>query len=84
MLCLFFESAKLAHLQVAIVEDKGNVLIQLKDLDGKLLATINPAGNFVPTDYVMLTLTTCYTFEYIGDTPGRFIVYSKLVSKPNF
>ncbi|WP_410984287.1 cell wall anchor protein [Bacillus cereus] len=56
---LFLESAKLAHLQVAIVDGKGNdldllnyqfkgnVLIQLKDLDGKLLATINPTRDMV-------------------------------------
>ncbi|PGW34028.1 class D sortase [Bacillus cereus] len=37
----------------------------------------------VPTDYETLTLTTCYPFEYIGDAPDRFIVYTKLVSKPD-
>ncbi|MEN1937271.1 cell wall anchor protein [Paenibacillus sp. 102] len=54
VLRLFLDSAKLAHLQVAIVDGKGkeldilnyklngNVLVQLKDLNGKLLATINP------------------------------------------
>ncbi|AIW88294.1 hypothetical protein bwei_5789 [Bacillus mycoides] len=56
---LFLESAKLAHLQVAIVDGKGNgldllnykfkgnVLIQLKDLNGRLLATINPTRDMV-------------------------------------
>lgn len=59
VLRLFLESAKLAHLQVAIVDGKGkeldllnyklnsNVLVQLKDLDGKLLATINPTQKMV-------------------------------------
>ncbi|SDZ34368.1 Sortase family protein [Bacillus sp. 166amftsu] len=37
----------------------------------------------VPTDYETLTLTTCYPFEYIGDASDRFIVYTKLVSKPD-
>jgi sortase A len=37
----------------------------------------------VPTDYETLTLTTCYPFNYIGDAPDRFIVYTKLVSKPH-
>jgi sortase A len=36
----------------------------------------------VPTDYETLTLTTCYPFNYIGDAPDRFIVYTKLVSQP--
>ncbi|WP_459501256.1 cell wall anchor protein [Bacillus sp. C1] len=61
---LFLESAKLAHLQVDILDEKGrslnlvdynlngDVVIQLKDLNGKLLAKINPTremlapGNF--------------------------------------
>ncbi|WP_255299146.1 MULTISPECIES: hypothetical protein [Bacillus] len=61
MLRLFLDSAKLAHLQVALVDEKGNsldllnytiskgnnLLIQLKDLDGKLLATIDPTRGMV-------------------------------------
>ncbi|PFZ34341.1 cell wall anchor protein [Bacillus wiedmannii] len=59
---LFLESATLAHLQVAIVDDKGNaldlltykfkgnVLIQLNGLDGKLLATINPTRDMVKVE----------------------------------
>ncbi|MDQ0974652.1 hypothetical protein QFZ31_004530 [Neobacillus niacini] len=52
---LFLESVKLAHLQASIVDENGNpldiatykvdgtnLLIQLKDLKGNLLATINP------------------------------------------
>ncbi|HFK1497439.1 TPA: cell wall anchor protein [Bacillus paranthracis] len=61
MLRLFLDSAKLAHLQVSLVDEGGksldllnytiskdnNLLIQLKDLDGKLLATINPTREMV-------------------------------------
>jgi sortase A len=36
----------------------------------------------VPTDYETLTLTTCYPFDFIGDAPDRYIVYTKLVSSP--
>ncbi len=36
----------------------------------------------VPKDYETLTLTTCYPFTYIGDAPDRYIIYTKLVSKP--
>ncbi|MGQ7101227.1 hypothetical protein ACUOAQ_26790, partial [Escherichia sp. SP-MK] len=56
---LFLDSVKLAHLQVDIVDKKGksldlleyhlndDVLIQLKDLEGKLLATINPTQEMI-------------------------------------
>lgn len=59
---LFLDSVKLAHLQVDIVDKKGksldlldynlndDVLIQLKDLEGKLLATINPTQEMITPD----------------------------------
>ncbi|EJR48914.1 hypothetical protein IIM_04091 [Bacillus cereus VD107] len=61
MLRLFLDCAKLAHLKVELVDENGksldllnytiskdsNLLIQLKDLDGKLLATINPTREMV-------------------------------------
>lgn len=34
----------------------------------------------VPTDYETLTLTTCYPFDYIGDAPNRYVVYTKFLS----
>jgi sortase A len=33
-----------------------------------------------PTDHPMLTLVTCYPFEFIGHAPRRFIVQADLVS----
>jgi sortase A len=36
----------------------------------------------VPTDYETLTLTTCYPFNFIGDAPQRYIVYTKLKTNP--
>ncbi|KAB8126387.1 class D sortase [Gracilibacillus oryzae] len=36
----------------------------------------------VPKDYETLTLTTCYPFDYIGDAPDRYIVYTELKSSP--
>lgn len=36
----------------------------------------------VPTDYEALTLTTCYPFNFIGDAPQRYIVYTKLKTNP--
>lgn len=36
----------------------------------------------VPTDHETLTLTTCYPFNFIGDAPQRYIVYTKLKTNP--
>ena len=34
----------------------------------------------VPTDDAVLTMTTCYPFDYIGNAPDRYIVSAVLVS----
>lgn len=36
----------------------------------------------VAKDYETLTLTTCYPFDFFGDAPDRYVVYTKLVSMP--
>jgi len=33
----------------------------------------------VPTDHAVLTMTTCYPFNFLGDAPDRYIVSSSLV-----
>lgn len=33
----------------------------------------------VPTSRAVLTLTTCYPFNFIGDAPNRYIVSANLV-----
>jgi sortase A len=37
----------------------------------------------VAKDHETLTLSTCYPFDYIGDAPDRYVVYTKLISKPD-
>ena len=34
----------------------------------------------VPTDHAVLTLTTCYPFNYVGSAPDRYIVSADLVT----
>ncbi len=34
----------------------------------------------VPTDHAVLTLTTCYPFDFIGSAPDRYIVSADLVT----
>lgn len=34
----------------------------------------------VPTDHAVLTLTTCYPFQFIGNAPQRYIVEADLLS----
>lgn len=33
----------------------------------------------VPTDHAVLTLTTCYPFNYVGSAPDRYIISADLV-----
>ncbi|MFA4885956.1 MAG: class D sortase [Desulfotomaculaceae bacterium] len=33
----------------------------------------------VPTDHAVLTMTTCYPFDYLGNAPDRYIVSADLV-----
>ncbi len=36
----------------------------------------------VPTDHAVLTVTTCYPFDYIGNAPDRYILVVDLVIDP--
>ncbi|MGH4052314.1 MAG: class D sortase [Clostridium sp.] len=33
----------------------------------------------VPTDHAVLTITTCYPFDYIGNAPDRYIIFADLI-----
>jgi sortase A len=35
----------------------------------------------VPTDHAVLTLTTCYPFNYIGSAPDRYVISADLLSR---
>jgi sortase A len=39
----------------------------------------NDKSIIVPTDQPVLTVTTCYPFNYIGDAPQRYILISDLI-----
>lgn len=36
----------------------------------------------VPTDHAVLTVTTCYPFDFIGNAPDRYILVADLVTDP--
>lgn len=38
----------------------------------------------VPMDQPVLTLTTCYPFDYIGDAPDRYIIQADLVESKKY
>jgi sortase A len=65
--------------QVTFTTQYGDFVYEATDFD------IVPADDMtvnVAKDYETLTLTTCYPFDFIGDAPDRYIVYTKLVSMP--
>lgn len=36
----------------------------------------------VPTDHAVLTVSTCYPFDYVGDAPKRYVLIADLVAPP--
>ncbi|WP_390881312.1 sortase [Bacillus bingmayongensis] len=66
--------------QIKFATPYGEFVYEITDFK---ITGANDETIIVPTDYETLTLTTCYPFDYIGDAPDRFIVYTKLVSKPD-
>ncbi len=85
---LFLESAQLAHLQVAFVDDKGKeisltdynfsngLLLQVKDLNGKLLGTINPTKadlNPQVLSQKIEALKTAVSAKVELDKSGKFV-----------
>lgn len=74
---------KLQHLkqgdQVTFTTKYGDFVYEATDFE------IVPADDLtvnVAKDFETLTLTTCYPFDFIGDAPDRYIIYTKLVSMP--
>ena len=51
-------------------------------LEGSETAIVNPDDAYVldPTDHPVMTLVTCYPFEFIGHAPRRYIVSADLVA----
>jgi sortase A len=74
---------KLQHLkkgeQVTFTTPYGDFVYETTDFE---IVPANDRTVAVPTDYETLTLTTCYPFDFIGDAPDRYVVYTKLVSQP--
>ncbi|WP_051317169.1 hypothetical protein [Ectobacillus panaciterrae] len=85
---LFLESAQLAHLKITFVDDKGNLSdvvnykfnsnlkIQLKDLNGKLLATIDPKIDYFTRDGLRdmtKALKTAVQAKKELDKSGKFV-----------
>ncbi|MFB3165498.1 cell wall anchor protein [Neobacillus sp. 179-J 1A1 HS] len=86
---LFLESVKLAHLQASIVDENGNpidistykvdgtnLLIQLKDLKGNLLATVNPTRadlNIAALQSKMNALKSAVQAKKQLDKAGTFV-----------
>ncbi|PFE92794.1 class D sortase [Bacillus thuringiensis] len=75
---------KLEHLKkgdsIELTTPYGNFIYEITDFK---ITNAKDETIIVPTNYETLTLTTCYPFEYIGDAPARFVVLTKLLSKPN-
>lgn len=50
------------------------------EVSGTRIVSEDDRTVIVPTDHAVLTLTTCYPFDFIGSAPERYIVSADLVS----
>lgn len=73
---------KLEHLkvgdQIVFTTQYGDFIYEATDFK---IVGADDKTIIVPKEYETLTLTTCYPFDFIGDAPNRYIVYTKFLSK---
>lgn len=75
---VFTEFDKLAHGDLLIVTTSyGKFVYTIKKFR---IVMANDRTVIVPTNIAMLTLSTCYPFNFIGSAPKRFIVSAALTS----
>lgn len=49
------------------------------DISGTRIVHEDDKTVIVPTDHAVLTITTCYPFNYLGNAPDRYIISGNLV-----
>lgn len=72
--------SKIGNLKIGdqlIVEPSAGVFTY--EVSGTRIVHEDDKTVIVPTDHAVLTLTTCYPFNYIGNAPDRYIVSADLV-----
>ncbi len=74
---VFRELDKLKKGDLIIVETSAGVFTY--EVTGTRIVDKDDKTVIVPTDQAVLTLTTCYPFEYVGKAPDRYIVSATLV-----
>jgi sortase A len=51
-------------------------------ITGIRIVRSNDRTVIVPTDHAVLTLSTCYPFNYVGNAPKRYVLIADLVTRP--
>ena len=50
------------------------------EVDGTRIVDADDKTVIVPTDHAVLTMTTCYPFNFLGNAPERYIISAALVN----
>lgn len=50
------------------------------EVNGTRIVHADDKTVIVPTDHAVLTMTTCYPFNFLGDAPDRYIITADLVN----
>jgi len=73
--------AKLGKLKIGdqlIVETSAGIYTY--EIDATRIVDKDDKTVIVPTDHAVLTLSTCYPFDFFGDAPDRYIITADLVT----
>lgn len=83
--CVFSGHRDTAFRQIGKLKIGDQLIVQTSagtftyEVNGTRIVHEDDRTVIVPTDYAVLTMTTCYPFNFIGNAPDRYIVSAALV-----
>ena len=83
--CVLSGHRETAFTKVGVVKIGDELIVQTSggtftyEVSGTRIVHKDDKTVIVPTDHAVLTLTTCYPFNYLGNAPDRYIISANLV-----
>jgi len=83
--CVFSGHRETAFIQIGKLKIGDKLIVQTSagtftyEVNGTRIVHADDKTVIVPTDHAVLTMTTCYPFNFIGNAPDRYIVSASLL-----